>query len=269
MPSTTEHTRLLYQHNALVSLVKGRIVHAPIESPDKILEVGCGTGIVTRYLATHFPTASSVTGVDLCSVPSEPTDASLNLHFIQGDFRELAGTDDRLQYNSMSFVYSRLLLCGMTDWQGYVCEMFSMLQPGGWAEFGDFVEDIFYTDRRGRPRNEWLQAIRDGGLRKGLDLDCGTNINSYMEKAGFVDVQRWEYQVPLWRDETRPETRLMTELMIDDRWGLYWHMLPKMLEGMGYDEKAIGKLREEMKWDMRDEEGKYQLFTVTIGRKPG
>lgn len=174
----------------------------------------------------------------------------------------------------MDLVYSRLLLCGMTDWPGYVKDMYAMLAPGGWAEFGDYIEDIFYADGRCQPRDdwEWLRAIRLGGLRKGLDLDCGSHIPQYMRDAGFTDIQRWEYTVPLSMEATAeggkyPEARGCADNLVDDRWGLYWHMLPRMLEGGGYDAEGIERLRGEMRWDMRDEVGKYEIFSVTVGRK--
>ena len=54
----------------------------------------------------------------------------------------------------MNLVYRQLLLCGITDWPGYVCDVHAMLRPGGWAEFGDLVEAIFYTDERCQPRDD-------------------------------------------------------------------------------------------------------------------
>ena len=69
----------------------------------------------------------------------------------------------------------------------------------------------------------------------------------------------------------------MAECMVNDKWGLYWHMIPKMCEGLrvegqervGLSEEDVERLRKEMLHDMRDEEGKYQIFSVTVGRKPG
>ncbi len=107
------------------------------------------------------------------------------------------------------------MLCGMRDWPGYVCDMHAMLRPGGWAESGDFIEDILYTNKHCQPRDkwEWLRALRKEGVQKSLDLDCGSDIPGYMESAGFVDIQRWEYRVPLWKSVTeesgkQPEARL-------------------------------------------------------------
>ena len=62
--------------------------------------------------------------------------------------------------------------------------------------------------------------------------------------------------------------RRMTEHLIGDKWGLYWHMIPRLLDGMGYSEEDVEKLRLDMRRDVQEEEGKYQLFCITIGRKP-
>ena len=271
--SSAEHDRLIDQHNSLVALLNNRIVHAPVSSPDTVLDIGCGTGIVTRYLSTHFHTAKHIYGIDLCQVPAHPNDnESPNLSFIRGDFRKLAGLDPRLRFESADFVYSRLLLDGMTDWKGYVRDAFKMLKPGRWAEMDDYVEDTFYTDDRSVPREqwEWLRSIRAGGIRKGLDLDAGLNICRYMEEAGFVDIQRWEHRVPCWKGAVTElgGARLMALHAIGDKWGLYWHMLPRLLDGMGYGIQDIERLRMDMRRDLGEEEGKYQLFCVTIGRKP-
>ena len=44
--SATEHERLAFQHHALVHLMDGQAVHVPLVDPTKILDVGCGTGVV-------------------------------------------------------------------------------------------------------------------------------------------------------------------------------------------------------------------------------
>lgn len=88
---------------------------------------------------------------------------------------------------------------------------------------------------------EWLRALRAGGARLGLDLDCGFNIRRYMEEAGFQDIQRWEYRVPYWKGAVKeqPEASTMTEYAIGDKWGLHWHILPRLLDGMGYREEDM------------------------------
>ena len=180
---------------------------------------------------------------------------------IQGNFRDLVGVDPRLSFGSVDFAFSRLLLCGMTDWPGYVRDVLKMLRPGCWAEMGDYVEDVFYSDNRSIPREEWewLRSIRAGGVHLGLDLDAGLNIAQYMEEAGFVEIERREYQIQYWREaeSEQPEAMTMTEHLIGDKWGLYWHIFPKLLDGLGYSADNIARLRIEMRKDLAEEEGKY------------
>jgi len=106
LPSAAEHTRLLDQHNALVAPVENRIVHVSLtHSPRSILEVGCGTGVIARYLFTHYPSATHVYGIDLSPNPPSPHDTSQRkLELIQGNFRTLAGKDERLKFGSMDSV---------------------------------------------------------------------------------------------------------------------------------------------------------------------
>ncbi|TAQ87964.1 hypothetical protein B7494_g3726 [Chlorociboria aeruginascens] len=264
-----EQTRLEDQHNALVALLQ-HVFCAPVTSPTTVLDIGCGTGIVTRYLSSYFPAAKHVYGIDLSIVPAQPSDLSLpNLSFIHGNFRKLVGQDPRLSYGSVDFVFSRMLLSGMTDWSGYVKEIFNVLQPDGWAEMGDYVEDVFYTDKRIVPREEWewLRCIREGGALQGLDLDAGVHISKYMEDAGFVDVQRWEFAIPYWRTPGA-DSEAMTEHVVADKWGLYWHMIPRLVERLNLSVDTIERFRRDMGRDLREERGKVQLFYVTIGRKP-
>ena len=61
----------------------------------------------------------------------------------------------------------------------------------------------------------------------------------------------------------------MYEPHIGDRYGLYWHMVPKLLEGQGLDEKTVERLKREAQDDFAEEVGKEQMFCVMIGGKLG
>jgi len=268
---STEHSRLESQHAALVSLTHGRIIHAPVQSPQTILDIGCGTGIVTRHLSDSYPRATHIYGIDLSPVPSNPIDAQQrsNLSFIQGDIYKLTGTDSRLSLNSADLIFNRCLICGVTDWPGYVRNVLRLLKPGGWAEMHDFDENIFFSDSRAKPQDdwEWLSLVRDAQKRKGLDPDAGSNIRGHMIDAGFMDVEARQFRIPFWR-EGEPETRAMAEHYIGDPFGHHWQMLPPLLRKMDYSEEDVTRLQREMRESKKEEEGKYQVFTVTVGRKP-
>lgn len=43
--------------DTLEGIVNGTVVHRPVISPKKILDAGCGTGVITCYLGERFPDA--------------------------------------------------------------------------------------------------------------------------------------------------------------------------------------------------------------------
>lgn len=259
---------------------------APVQKQIKtVVDIGCGSGIVTRALQQHFVTAEHVYGIDLTRLDlnkgtgkESAISSRAELEYISGDFMALAGTDSRLGWNSVDFAWSRFLICGLKDWQGYSDRVLRLLKPGAWAQMVDFCED-FYFDPQISSRSpeflasrdwSWLKALRIAGTHKGLDLDAGLNIPKYMEKSGFVDIQTFKFKCPYWRGaiETQPEARLIIDFHVGDPYALYWFMIPKMLEGMGYTKEQVRQFQEDAQRDCGEEIGKYQVMHITIGRKP-
>lgn len=123
----SEHARLNDQAAGFMELMKGKIIHAPLENPTKILDVGCGTGIITRQLGLLYPSAT-IYGVDISPVPP-PTESDAisstppNVRYITGEIRQLTNNDERLNAGYFDCVFQRLLVFGITYWQSYVSQM--------------------------------------------------------------------------------------------------------------------------------------------------
>lgn len=108
-------------------------MHAPLNSSTarKALDIGCGTGIVTHQIASQFPTAQ-VCGLDLSPVPIV-REKLPNIEYIQGNFDDLTSTatpDARFGKGTFDYIFSRLLVLGMTNWKGYVDRCVALLKPG-------------------------------------------------------------------------------------------------------------------------------------------
>jgi ubiquinone/menaquinone biosynthesis C-methylase UbiE len=128
--SKPEHDRLEAQAEQLAKLMNNQIIHAPLDAPSvhKVLDMGCGTGIVTHTIASKFPNAQ-VYGLDLSPIPNVRAKLS-NIEYIQGNFNELANSDSRFSKDSFDYIFSRLLIMGMTDWRGYVERCVALTKPG-------------------------------------------------------------------------------------------------------------------------------------------
>ena len=130
--SVAEFDRLEDQANAYNELMSHKIVHAPLHEPQKILEVGCGTGNVCRQLAQQFPDAT-VLGVDITPVPPF-ANTPPNISYIQGDIKQVASSDQRLISGDLDYIYERLLISGMTSWPSHIRQMATLLRSGGYLE---------------------------------------------------------------------------------------------------------------------------------------
>ena len=242
-------------------------IHAPLQSPHHLIDIGCGSGIVTCQLGNTYP-AAQVYGVDLSPVPPGPKPP--NVEYITGDVRQLLNRDKRLALGSADFVFSRLLVLGMTDWAAYVQDMASLLLPGGWVEMQDYALDWYLHGAHCSGEWGWLKALFLAAQQKGLDLYCGRNVKEYMQQAGLVDISVKEYRVPMgsWLVKERPETKRIGKHAAREYGMLYYHAIPKMLLGMGYTEEKIEEFRRMSIVDLAEQEGKELRFYATIGRKP-
>ncbi|KAL8712673.1 MAG: hypothetical protein Q9220_003205 [cf. Caloplaca sp. 1 TL-2023] len=279
--SAAEFARLEDQADGFTELMNNNLVHANLENPRRLLDVGCGTGNACRRLAQQYPSAT-VYGVDISSPPSFSKTPS-NVEFVVGDIKRLAspsddGGDKRINQGDFDYIYQRLLICGMTDWPGYIQQMIGLLKPGGYLEIHDTAE-IWYKASSSSPREEdpiishdwkWMQAMRRGAEQLGLDLDIGINAEQYMKDAGLEDVQVKRYPIPFgtWMVEERPETKKIGGLQDPNMGEVFSNsILPGVTRKLGLDEGEMGRLQEECRRCLSAEEGKYWWFYATVGRK--
>ncbi|KAI4183851.1 MAG: hypothetical protein L6R41_005146 [Letrouitia leprolyta] len=249
-------------------MMHDNIVHAPLKNPREILDVGCGTGVVTHYLGERYP-AARVYGIDLSPVPDDGR-KPVNVEYIAGNVRELVNQDQRLTSGTFDFAFSRLLVLGMTDWPDYARAMFTLLRPGGCFEVQDLDVEWHLNGAPCSGDWEWLNALHLAAKQKNMDLHCGKNIKGYMEDAGFVDIEQKRFELPFgtWLAEKgKPETRRIGEHAGREYGMLYYYAVPKMLEGMVYEREKVEDMKGRILEDVVAREGLSFGFYVTVGRK--
>ena len=266
--SSIEHARLEQQAAGLAELMHNKVIHAPLVNPQRLLDIGCGTGAVTYHLSQTFPSAPTIYGIDLSPVPPIRSETPPNIAYIQGDVRQLSKIDARLASGSFDYIFSRLLICGMTNWASYLSNtVIPLLKPGGWAEAQE-LDYVWYKNGAEISADwRWLKVINEGAQKKGLDLHCGSHMAGLMQKAGLVDVSVRRYAVPFgtWGE---PESRRIGKQQADQMPELYESLIPRLVEGLGLSEKEVGELVRESGGCLGAEEGKEWPLYVTVGRRP-
>ncbi|PPJ53704.1 hypothetical protein CBER1_00782 [Cercospora berteroae] len=281
-----EHVRLETQARLVKGIMHGNIFHAPISNSRvaRMLDIGCGTGIVTDDMSERYPQAECI-GLDLSRVPELRTHRS-NIQFFQGNAISQQPTEwtpndpgsDSLPADTdlFDYIYSRLLILEMNDWPSFVKKEYSLLRSGGWAE----IHDLSWTwfDASGNnvsDKWEWLRCLNLDlqSPKKRLDTRCEEKTAQWMRDAGFVDVQVTPYK---WAScgitEETPELRALGNFNAEN--------VPKMLHFA--IERAIAdgqvpspemqlrieELRKEMREALVSGTGLHCIMYVTVGRKP-
>jgi len=134
-----------------------------IEFPDNacVLEIGCGTGAVTRALA-RWPGVSKATGIDpsatFVAKAKSLSTGTANVSFEVGDGRSLPFDAD-----SFHVVVVHTTLCHVPDPQKLLLEAERVLQPNGWlAVFdGDYATATVATGDFD-PLSVCVDAFRSG-----------------------------------------------------------------------------------------------------------
>jgi SAM-dependent methyltransferase len=259
-------------------MMGNKVLHAPVDANAaiRVLDIGCGTGIVTHLMSEAFPQATCI-GLDLSETPGLRS-CPANVRFFQGN----AATQEPTQWSAndggpplpedehvFDYVFSRLLILGMSDWQNFVRKEFLLLKPGGWAEVHDLAWDWYDPDGSVvSDQWSWLRWVREDFEKgKGMDLACGKKAKAWMLEAGFVDVQTHRYTYPFCgSSETTNEMREFGRFNAAAIPAVLETSLPRAM-GIS-DPKANEAMRAEMLQTLMPGMQRYQIFYVTVGRKP-
>jgi ubiquinone/menaquinone biosynthesis C-methylase UbiE len=127
---------------------------ATVAAPQRVLDVGCGTGYLIRVLAGHYPRAQELAGIDAASNMIQAA-KSINdderLTFVTGVAEQLPYADA-----SMDLVVSSTSFDHWSDQGAGLAECARVLRPSGYLvlvdQFSQWLIPTLAVSRRGKAR---------------------------------------------------------------------------------------------------------------------
>jgi SAM-dependent methyltransferase len=154
----------------VLGLAKELLGYAELNGRQDFLEVGCGNGVVSKYLATSYQ--SSVTGIDIdpeqIALACKDTGDAANLRFLEADATRLP-----FETGSFDVVLSFGVMHHIDNWLAALGEIERVLRPKGYFIYAD----IIYPG--------WIARLDRlfGLVTVGLD-----DVDSFIEQNGFATI---------------------------------------------------------------------------------
>ncbi|KZF23408.1 S-adenosyl-L-methionine-dependent methyltransferase [Xylona heveae TC161] len=263
-----EQDRLDLQHCKYTLLLENKLFLSPIpEKPQKILDLGTGTGIWAIDVADTYPSAQ-VIGTDLA--PVQPTWVPTNCQF------EIDDAEDDWVYAKDNFdlIHGRDFTFAIRNWTKLIHQSYEHLKPGGYLELSCVYPVPKCDDGTLPPDSAYVEVSRtynEMAKLAGCPADSPLHYKEWMEKEGFEDVKEVIYRMPTspWpKDKRLKKIGGFEKLnLLEGAQGFlvrgFTGVLGRTREEL---ELLLARLREELRTPKFHS---YVPFYVVYGRKPG
>ncbi|POR37496.1 mRNA 3'-end-processing protein YTH1 [Tolypocladium paradoxum] len=217
-----EQQREEANHAMMLELTGGHLLYADIgEFPQKIIDIGTGTGSwAIDGVADLYPSAS-VIGTDLSAI--QPKWVPVNVRMFVDDCEE----PDWLHGSGYDLVHFRGMAGVLRDLDGVLAKAYPRVKNGGWVEFQEVIPQILCDDGTMGP-DDPLRIFYDAavqGLRTfGCDPMRTANLEETLDRAGFTNIRCVTKKIPIstWARERHLKTLglFMKAVMLDSLDGL-------------------------------------------------
>ena len=165
------------------------LIRAGLGEGCRVLELGCGAGSMTTWLAGMVGRSGKVIAVDASGQQIEIAQkavektGSANVEFICSTVEALD-----VSHYSIDLAYSRLLLMHIKDPKRVLSGLLQFLRPGGVIA----CEEPHASSLTTTPRNEHIEKLNDIfiklGKLQGFDFNIGDKLLLLLKAAGYSDL---------------------------------------------------------------------------------
>ncbi|KMP01131.1 UMTA [Coccidioides immitis H538.4] len=244
----------------------GRTFLAPIgDNPQRVLDLGTGTGIWAMDFADEFPSAA-VIATDVSAI--QPTLVPPNLEFQIDDFCE----PWTFRKESFDYIHARCIYGCSSDYPALYQEALDHLKPGGWFEQAEIsvVAQSDDSSLKGTAIERWGPLAHKVGDVFGKSFRIVDEMTDMIKSAGFVNVKKRTFKWPI---GTWPKDPKLKEIGLYNKLG--WE---EGLDGwanflftnyLGWTLEEVQVLTAHIRNDLRNPKvHAWQHVTVCYGQKP-
>jgi SAM-dependent methyltransferase len=166
----------------------------------RVVEIGCGTGLVSLWMAQVVGTGGSVTAMDVSHDQLRVAERSAVAAGVTNvSFQAASAYDTSLPEQSFDLVYSRFLMCHLTQPLKALAEMRRLLKSGGVLVCEDHDDGGILTEPPTRAYKRLVEISQAVNRAHGLDSYIGLKLPRLMRDAGFSTPEVRTNQITLLR----------------------------------------------------------------------
>ena len=152
----------------------------------RVADIGCGTGLVSLWIVAQLGAGGSVTGVDMSGEQlkvAEKNAVAAGLTNIS--FQEASAYETNLPREQFDLVYSRFLMCHLTDPADALSEMRALLKPDGILVCDDHDDGGIFSEPPTGVYKRLVEISEAINRTRGLDSHIGLKLPRLVCEAGF------------------------------------------------------------------------------------
>jgi ubiquinone/menaquinone biosynthesis C-methylase UbiE len=177
---------------------------AKLKNTDQVLEIGCGTGSVTKRIA---PRVASVIALDISERQIEEAKNyvhSSKVTFMVGDIMD---PNFALKIGKkFDVVYARLVFMHLTNPEIALKNIYKVLKPGGVVLLQESTIETLHSKPVSKAVDHYRDLVIALGNAKGVNYNIGRQLADLCRKVGFIKIDNYfsesmvEDAVPLFED---------------------------------------------------------------------
>jgi SAM-dependent methyltransferase len=153
----------------------------------RVADIGCGTGLVSRWIATQLGPSGSVAGVDISGEQLRVAKKNaVAAGLTNASFQEASAYETNLPLGQFDLVCSRFLMCHLTDPARALSEMRTLLKAGGILVCEDHDDGGIFSEPPTRAYQRLVEISVAVNRTRGLDSYIGLKLPRRVREAGFT-----------------------------------------------------------------------------------